>query len=212
MQLKDQESELLSIENVSKPANLAEENLDNQTISQPVSLPMTARVEPPVSFPKKKFISIGQLVRLPLIFLVGLGAVIIFSPGFRDCASKARQSEGRNNIGAIGRAQQAFYLTNNKFTNSIPELGLGISSETNNYKYFVQVDRQFVVNYAQTKTQNTKSYLNVVFIGTVSSSDKAPKTQSFTCEVEKSPPLASIMPVYQHGLISCLQGTKSLSY
>lgn len=212
MQLKDQKSELSSIENVSNPADLAEESLDSQTISKPIGFPIAEQVEPPVSFPKKKFMKLGILIRLSVVFFVGLGGIMIASPSFLDCASKARQSEGRNNIGAIGRAQQAFYLENNKFANSIPELNIGLSPETNNYQYLVQVDRQFVVNYAQGKTPNTKSYLGVAFVGIVPNSDNAPTTQSITCEVDKPQPLASIMPIYQNGTVSCPQGTKPLSY
>ncbi len=211
MQLKDQKSELSSIENVSNPADLAEENLDGQIISKP-SFPIAEQVEPPVSFPKKKFMKLGILIRLSIVFFVGLGGIMLASPSFLDCSSKARQSEGRNNIGAIGRGQQAFYLENNKFANSIPELAIGISPETNNYKYFVQADRQFVVSYAQGKTPNTKSYLGVAFVGIVTNSDKAPTTQSITCEVDKPQPLASIMPTYKNGRISCPQGTKLLGY
>lgn len=213
MQLKDQKSEPSTIENTSNPPNLAEEILTDQTENTSLNFPLTEQGDIPASFPKKKNVKLGIFIRLSVFFAIGLGGVLYALPrSFLDCASKARQSEGRNNIGAIGRAQQAFYLTNNKFTNSIPELGIGISPETNNYKYFVQVDRQFVVSYAQGKTPNTKNYLGVVFVGTVPNSDRTPTTQSIVCEVKQSQSLANIMPIYQNGQVSCPEGTTKPGY
>ncbi|MGD1914488.1 MAG: type IV pilin-like G/H family protein [Rivularia sp. (in: cyanobacteria)] len=52
-------------------------------------------------------------------------------------ANKARQSEGKFNIGAMNRAHQAYFLENNKFGTNINELQLGIKSETENYVYKV---------------------------------------------------------------------------
>ncbi len=159
----------------------------------------------PSPHPNNKHLKLVLRVGVYLSFFVGLGLTIL--PSFLNCADKAKQSEGRNNIGAISRAQQAFYLNNNKFTNSIPELVIGIPSETINYQYIVQVDHQFVVSYAQAKNSNLKSYM-----GIVPNSDNTSKTQSINCEVDKPQPLASISPVYQNGTVSCPQGTKLLDY
>ena len=145
-------------------------------------------------------------------FAIGLGGVIFALPSLLNCSDKARESEGRNNIGVIIRGQEAFYLKNNKFTNSMPELSVDISPQTINYQYSIQTDRQFVVSYAQGKKTSLKSYLGVVFIGTVPNSDRASTTKTIKCEVSQPQPLANIMPVYQNGEVSCPQGTKLLGY
>jgi type IV pilus assembly protein PilA len=157
---------------------------------------------------KRKGLKLFLRVGLYLSFFVGLGITVL--PSFLNCGNKAMEFEGRNNIGTINRGQQAYYLEHNKFSSSIPELGIGISPQTINYQYLIQTDRQFVVNYAQSKKPNLKSYLGVAFIGIVPNSDNAPTTQTITCEVDKPQPLASIMPVYQNGTVSCPKGTKQL--
>lgn len=45
--------------------------------------------------------------------------------------------EAKQNIGAFLRAQQAYFLENSVFANSIPNLGTGIPTTTSNYKYVV---------------------------------------------------------------------------
>jgi type II secretory pathway pseudopilin PulG len=47
------------------------------------------------------------------------------------------EAEAKQNIGAFLRAQQAYFLENNVFANSIPALGTGIRTTTNNYQYVV---------------------------------------------------------------------------
>ena len=46
-----------------------------------------------------------------------------------------KQAEGRNNVGALNRAQQAYHLEQQKFGNTMAELGLGIQTESTNYSY-----------------------------------------------------------------------------
>lgn len=46
-------------------------------------------------------------------------------------------SEAKQNIGSINRAQQAYFLENGTYADTIPVLGLGISTQTNNYKYVI---------------------------------------------------------------------------
>jgi type IV pilus assembly protein PilA len=63
--------------------------------------------------------------------------------------SRGRQSESRNNVGAMGRAQQAFYLENKHFTTDLVQLGIGIQSKTVNYKYEIigiPSDKPAIVN------------------------------------------------------------------
>ena len=52
-----------------------------------------------------------------------------------SCGCSARRVEARHNLGAINRTQQAFYLENNRFADSLKEIGLGIKTETTNYRY-----------------------------------------------------------------------------
>ncbi len=212
MQLKDQKSEPTPIEKVSNPADLAEEILDDRKISSSVKSFTTEQADIPSPRSKKKIIKLTLLIGLPISFIVGLGAILILLPTQSGCGNKARQAEARNNIGIIGRGQQAYFLENNKFASSIPELGIGISPKADYYQYFVQTDNQLAVNYAQSTNRDFKSYLGVTFVGTVPNSDRAPTTQSIVCEVNQPQPLANIMPIYQNGTVSCPKGTKLLGH
>lgn len=90
---------------------------------------------------------------------------------------KAKQSEARQYIGSINRAEQAFFLENDRFTTSLQELGIGIKSETNNYRYRIFLLQRpgasrpelktAVWSIAIPKQPNLKSYVGVVWIGNV---------------------------------------------
>ncbi|MBD2137722.1 type IV pilin-like G/H family protein [Anabaena sp. FACHB-1237] len=75
--------------------------------------------------------------------------------------------EGKQYIGSMNRGQQAYYLENNKFAKNIRDLGVGIKSETVNYRYGIILNRRIsnmVVHTATPKKPNFKSYIGVVFI------------------------------------------------
>jgi len=71
---------------------------------------------------------------LVVIIIIGILAAIAL-PSFLNQANKAKQSEAKTYIGSINRAQQATFLEEQGFTNDISDLGLGIRSLTENYKY-----------------------------------------------------------------------------
>ncbi len=74
---------------------------------------------------------------LVVIIIIGILSAIAL-PSFLNQAAKARASEARTNVGAVNRAQQAYYLENQAFvastTGAPTELGLGVS-DTVNYTY-----------------------------------------------------------------------------
>ena len=71
---------------------------------------------------------------LVVIIIIGILAAIAL-PSFLNQANKARQSEAKTYVGSMNRSQQAYYLENSKFGNSLGVLGLGIPETTDNYKY-----------------------------------------------------------------------------
>ena len=76
---------------------------------------------------------------LVVIIIVGILSAIAI-PSFLNQTAKARQAEGKLNIGSILRQQQAYFLENNKFVTSIDnigQLGLGIKNPTANYTYLL---------------------------------------------------------------------------
>lgn len=71
----------------------------------------------PVSPPKKKW-GKGLKVGLGLLtgfFCLGVILTVFALPSLLNCTSKAKQAEGKQTIGTMNRAQQAYFLEKNIF-------------------------------------------------------------------------------------------------
>jgi len=71
---------------------------------------------------------------LVVIIIIGILSAIAL-PSFLNQANRARESEAKQYAGSMNRAQQAFYLEKQAFSTAIENLGLGIKTQTDNYKY-----------------------------------------------------------------------------
>jgi type IV pilus assembly protein PilA len=74
---------------------------------------------------------------LVVIIIIGILAAIAL-PSLLGQVNKAKQSEARQNVGAMNRAQQAFALEATDFTTSVGDLGIGIQKQTANYLYDIK--------------------------------------------------------------------------
>ena len=74
---------------------------------------------------------------LVVIIIIGILSAIAL-PSFLNQANKAKQSEAKQYVGSMNRSQQAKFAENGLFVvNSVDALGLGIKTQTTNYKYQV---------------------------------------------------------------------------
>ncbi len=71
---------------------------------------------------------------LVVIIIIGILSSIAL-PSFLNQASKAKESEAKQYIGASNRAQQAYYLERSQFAVNFVSLGIGIKTDTNNFTY-----------------------------------------------------------------------------
>lgn len=71
---------------------------------------------------------------LVVIIIIGILAAIAL-PSFLNQAAKARQAEGKNNVGAVNRSQQSFRLENSAFATDFAALKIGIPTQGNNYTF-----------------------------------------------------------------------------
>jgi prepilin-type N-terminal cleavage/methylation domain-containing protein len=71
---------------------------------------------------------------LVVIIIIGILSAIAL-PSFLSQANKAKQSEAKTYIGSLNKSQQAYYVEKNAFSDSIKTLGVGIQTQTTNYKY-----------------------------------------------------------------------------
>ncbi len=121
---------------------------------------------------------------LVVIIIIGILAAIAL-PAFLNQASKAKQSEAKTNIGSLNRGQQAYFLEAGKMSSSVDLLGLGIPTQTTNYKYTIQAQSDtLVTNQAQPQTTAIKAYIGGVKQGTTTETSEA-TTLSVVCEALK---------------------------
>ena len=73
---------------------------------------------------------------LVVIIIIGILSAIAL-PSFLNQANKAKQSEAKQYISSMNKGQQAYFAENTKFATDVPNLGLGIKTQTNNYQYGV---------------------------------------------------------------------------
>jgi len=71
---------------------------------------------------------------LVVIIIIGILSAIAL-PSFLNQANKAKQSEAKQYVGSMNRAQQARFLEAGELTTNIATLGLGIATATVNYQY-----------------------------------------------------------------------------
>jgi type IV pilus assembly protein PilA len=104
-------------------------------------------------------------------WLIGAGVIIFMSissaialPSFTNQANKAKQAEAKQYVGSMNRGQQAVFAEKASFASKIPDLGLGIKSETDNYKYQIpqKSNNSVVVAVAEPKKSDLKGYVGIV--------------------------------------------------
>jgi prepilin-type N-terminal cleavage/methylation domain-containing protein len=140
---------------------------------------------------KKKDEGFTLIELLVVIIIIGILSAIAL-PSFLNQANKAKQSEAKTIIGSMNRAQQTYYLENNRFANAddFGGLGLGVRKETENYTYTIKGGgrgEKVVTNQAQLldPTAALKAYIGGVVIGTIEDTNEA-TTLAVLCEGDKA--------------------------
>ncbi len=108
---------------------------------------------------------------LVVIIIIGILSAIAL-PSFLNQAAKARGAEAKSNVGAMNRAQQAYFLEQQTFTTTVDQLGLSFPVGTENFTYTASGGAlgQSVVNSGQSGKPDIKSYGGGVFYTTGSTS------------------------------------------
>lgn len=147
-----------------------------------------------------------------LVLLMCIGVAL---PSFLNMANKAKQSEAKQYVGSMNRAQQAKFAENNAFSTSIEALGLGLKTETTNYKYSLRATKQAAFHYAVSKQKQEKSFVGGVLLVPVD--PNAPKNAMITssisilCEADSPGTIKPAEPTYQNGKLICGKGTTEVS-
>jgi len=117
---------------------------------------------------------------LVVIIIIGILSAIAL-PSFLNQANKAKQSEAKQYVASLNKGQQAYFTEKGTFlpsSSDIAVLGVGIKTQTTNYKYYCSGDGQAAVCIGESLNPNAlSSYVGAVYLtGT-------PKTsRSVLCE------------------------------
>ena len=168
---------------------------------------------------------IHWLLRMFVYACMGTSAMLLIYDFENDCWFCTRyrnyQAEGKQYISAMNKGQQAYYVENNNFSNSIDNLGLGIKQDTSAYSYRIlspmnpvqnveelkpsPVDGEKRIAFATPQKPGFKSYMGIVW--TLPNSRGEITTKSLICEEEEERVLdPSILPEISDNKISCPPG------
>jgi type IV pilus assembly protein PilA len=106
-------------------------------LTSPWYFPMTHSSEKPSMATGTKVLigsAIGCGCLMFAIIPIGILAAIAL-PSFLNQANKAKESEAKQYVGTIVRAEQAYFLENQKFTEDLAQLGSINTSNSVNYTY-----------------------------------------------------------------------------
>lgn len=117
---------------------------------------------------------------------------------------QSQELEGKQAIGAMNRAQQAYYTEYNAFTDSLPKLGLDLPTKTANYNYSIRQENQAVFHYAISLKPHLKSFVGGVFFvdNTI---------QAILCEANVSGRAIPLNPTHENGILACGDNTVEVS-
>ena len=155
-----------------------------------------------------------------LLLLMGIGVIgAIALPSFlvsgcQECKSKTR--EAKLYVGSMNKAQQAVFIETSAFATSLDALGLGIKTETTNFKYSIRATKKAAFNYAVAKGNYFKSYVGGVFMVPAKNFEPhAAKekitTTSILCEADFPGTIKPAEPTYKNGKSACGKGTTQVT-
>ena len=136
---------------------------------------------------------------------------------------KAKQGEAKQIVGAMNRAQGAYFLENDDFAASVPEVGIGIRTQTQKYQYSIRATPLAVFNYATPREKNIKGYVGAVFLTSGDESKGEIVTVAIMCETNSPGWLPNwfnipfniprpAAPIVRGNVVECTPNTKPLNY
>ncbi|MEG4810834.1 type IV pilin-like G/H family protein [Microcoleus sp. F8-D3] len=154
-----------------------------------------------------------------LLLLMGIGVMgAIALPSFLGASNRGKDKtvEAKQYVGSMNRAQQAYFAEKNAFGTSVDALGLGIKTETTNYKYSLRATKKAAFNYGVSKKKNLKSYVGGVFLVPAknfepNAAQEEKTTTSILCGADWPGTIKPAEPTYKNGKIACGTGTTQVT-
>lgn len=157
-------------------------------------------------------------INIIVLHFVFVFLIAIPLPSLFTMVTKAKQSEAKNNIGAMNRAQQANFLEYSEFTDSFQKLGVGIKNPSENYEYSIRVTPLAVFQYVTARRKDIKSYAGAVFIKVDNEQTGEFLTGAIVCETKSDwrfnrskIPRPADPPIVRDKGLECGPNTRDLS-
>ena len=106
----------------------------------------------------------GCLLLLMGIVVIGAIALPSFLVSGGGGCIPPKTGEARQYVGSMNRAQEALFIEKSAFSSFVDALGLGIKTETTNFKYSIRDTKKAAFNYAVAKEKSLQSYVGGVFL------------------------------------------------
>ena len=151
---------------------------------------------------------------LVLLMVIGVFVGIVRS-SFLNKVRNIKQVEAREYVSSINKGQQAYFAEKTVFSTSVKALGIGIKTETENYKYSLLTTKKATFNYGVSKQKDFKSYVGGVFAIPAKKFDSNHSknkitTTSILCKADSAGTIKPPEPTNQNGKIACATGTMEL--
>jgi len=152
-----------------------------------------------------------------LVLLMVIGVFVgIVRPSFLNKVRSVKQAEAREYVSSINKGQQAYFAETNVFSTSVKDLGIGMKSETENYKYSLVSTKKATFNFGVSKQKDLKSYVGGVFVIPAKKIDSNAyknkiTTTSILCKADSAGTIKPPEPTNQNGKIACATGTVELT-
>ncbi|MEP6517316.1 type IV pilin-like G/H family protein [Microcoleus vaginatus] len=169
---------------------------------------------------KKRKSWVGILLRITFLYFP-LGSIIVGAlalPNLLSCGNKAKQSEAKQYVSSMLRAQQAYFAEKSVFATSLDALDLGLKSQTTNYNYSVIAGKKAAFSYGVSRTvqKDTKSVVGAVFLVPdylVNGKQAADTSTILTilCIAKSDTPTPPAEPININGKLACGDGTVEVS-
>jgi len=151
-----------------------------------------------------------------LIGIVVIGAIAL--PSFMGASNRGKNKteEAKQYVSSMSKGQQAYFAENNAFSSSVKALGIGIKTETRNFKYSIRATKKAAFNYAVAKGNNLKSYVGGVFVVPAKNFEPNAAKEEITttyilCVADFTGPIKPAEPTYENGKSACGKGTTQVS-
>jgi type IV pilus assembly protein PilA len=148
-----------------------------------------------------------------LLFLIVCGVMGAITMPFLNPTHQPMISEAKQYVGSMNRAQKAIFIEKSAFATSVNALGMGIKTETINYKYSVRATKQTAFTYGVSKQPEFKSYVGGAFVIPVKSNngEDEVKIESIVCRADTPGTIPPLPPKLQDGKLVCGTGTTQVT-